>query len=406
MPDHQAPEDYKQIIGQLFRDRLHRMPADRQLSEETVNSAYGTAFRQGMYRVVIICLDVSGTSEQTEEAIRRTDAALRALFDRLETVCMEELPLMTAQLQRQWVLNYMPERDPQILSMLDQAAGQLAGERPAGLTVTFCCSGACGKIQELRKRLNEASDLKWSRFAEKLPLLLFDHETPCPPEMETLYASLERQMLAACATLDLPIFQDRLEQLFSLSDRMVCHSRTRTLIRRVEAYMFDINREIIASFTNVEEASRQMEASLQSASSLEDYKRLYTAHMRDLFTRILQAVRSQGTRPVYLAQVFVRTHLAEPIHLAEVAAYVGLNPSYLSYLFRKETGIGLPDYINHRRVEEAKKLLEQTDEKVLSIARAVGFSDPRYFSRVFRALAGCRPKDYRKARQWGRELSE
>jgi len=52
-------------------------------------------------------------------------------------------------------------------------------------------------------------------------------------------------------------------------------------------------------------------------------------------------------------------------------------------------------YLNRYRVLQAQKLLRATDDSVTAIAGAVGFSDPAYFSRVFRKEAGVSPKAYR-----------
>lgn len=404
-PVERAGSDYKQIIGSLFRDRIHRMPAEQYMPEELVNSAYATAFQPGAYRVVIICIDI-GSDQDLPEAFAQVDRMLAQLFQQMEGICWEALPLMSSALQRQWVLNYPPDQDEAVLKMLRNQAELLARQHSDPLRVAFCCSDCFSSMKGIRKKLNEASDVKWSRFLREEPFLLYSRETECASAIEALYQSLEKQLLRACTTLDLVLFQQGLERLFSLPDDVVGHSRTRALIRRVESYMFDTNRDLIASFANVEQTARQMENALQQVSSLEDYKCRYAQHMLTLFSQILDTVKVQNTKPVYLAKGYVRSHFAQHIGLEKVAEYVGLNRTYLSYLFKKETGIGLPDFINQCRIDEAKRLLETTDMKILSIASMVGFSDPRYFSRVFHAWEGCGPKDYRTARQRTNDAKE
>lgn len=391
---------YKQIIGRLYRDRIHRMTGEQYLPEEMVNSAYGTAFQPGAYRIVIICVDLL-QENSVQDAFQILEKRLSQLFAQLERVCRETLPLMSAALQRQWVLNYSPEQDEMIQNMLRTQAEELLSWLPDAIRVTFCCSECCEQMKDLRKKLNEASEMKWSRFLNRDCYLNYRGEMPCPEWEEEQFRNIEKQLISACTTLDLPLFRNELQHLFSLPNEMVGHSRARKLIRRVENHMFETNRELIASFTSVEHMAQQMEISLQQASSLEDYKKRYTDHMMKLFVQIRDAVDKQGTKPVYMAKRYVRNHFAEAIRLEDVALYVGLNKTYLSHLFRKEAGIGLPDYINQCRIGEAKRLLETTDLKILSIADMTGFSDPRYFSRVFHAWEGCRPKDYRAAKQRG-----
>ncbi|HJA32498.1 MAG TPA: helix-turn-helix transcriptional regulator [Candidatus Eisenbergiella pullicola] len=78
-----------------------------------------------------------------------------------------------------------------------------------------------------------------------------------------------------------------------------------------------------------------------------------------------------------------------------MSEFVGLTPVYLSARFKEETGIGFSDYLNQYRIEVSKKLLAETDEKIATIARMTGYSNSRYYSRVFKNSEGIRPMDYR-----------
>ena len=88
-------------------------------------------------------------------------------------------------------------------------------------------------------------------------------------------------------------------------------------------------------------------------------------------------------------------HYAEPLTLAQLAETAGLSPSYFSALFVKVMGVSLREYINHVRVEEAKRLLTATDYPLSQIAVSVGFSDQSYFSKVFKQITGISPNRYR-----------
>lgn len=79
-----------------------------------------------------------------------------------------------------------------------------------------------------------------------------------------------------------------------------------------------------------------------------------------------------------------------------IANVVYLNPSYLSRLFHKETSEKLSDYILRMRIHRAKQLLERSDEKITSIAHAVGYNNDSYFIKVFKSVTGMTPYEYRK----------
>lgn len=96
---------------------------------------------------------------------------------------------------------------------------------------------------------------------------------------------------------------------------------------------------------------------------------------------------------------YIHSHYAEPITLDRLAALEHISKSYLSRLFKRQTGQTVISYINSLRVETAKRLLTATRANVDEIAGQVGFESPKYFYRVFRALTGSTPREFRGRRQ-------
>lgn len=86
-----------------------------------------------------------------------------------------------------------------------------------------------------------------------------------------------------------------------------------------------------------------------------------------------------------------------------MAAQFYLSPYYLSRLFRRVTGQSIVDFINVRRIEAARRLLESTDLGINDVAEETGFSTTAHFRRVFREQVGVSPMQYRKARRGGKE---
>jgi len=72
-----------------------------------------------------------------------------------------------------------------------------------------------------------------------------------------------------------------------------------------------------------------------------------------------------------------------------------VNPSYLSRVFKENTGMNFIEYVTRVRIEAAMKLLKSTDKKVYQIADEVGISDPKYFSVCFKKTSGLSVSDYR-----------
>lgn len=85
------------------------------------------------------------------------------------------------------------------------------------------------------------------------------------------------------------------------------------------------------------------------------------------------------------------------ITLDEIARRLDVTPEYLSSLFHRATGETFSVFMRNYRIQKAKELLLGTQMKLYEIADAVGYSDGKYFSKVFRECTGCLPAEYRKA---------
>lgn len=87
--------------------------------------------------------------------------------------------------------------------------------------------------------------------------------------------------------------------------------------------------------------------------------------------------------------------------ISELAAEVGLSESGFRERFKAETGSSPLEYMQHRRITEARRRLEQTNHDITRIAVDLGFSSSQYFATVFRRLVGLSPGDYRKRHRKG-----
>lgn len=93
---------------------------------------------------------------------------------------------------------------------------------------------------------------------------------------------------------------------------------------------------------------------------------------------------------------YVGKHYREKIYLEDVAEILGVSSTYLSRLFRKETGICLQDYITEFRVERAANLLIYSNESLPRIAEYVNFPSQSYFGKVFKKYKQMTPRKYRE----------
>ncbi|OMD41153.1 response regulator transcription factor [Paenibacillus odorifer] len=93
---------------------------------------------------------------------------------------------------------------------------------------------------------------------------------------------------------------------------------------------------------------------------------------------------------------YIQQNVEEEISRASVADYVGLNPAYLSRLFKKETGQNLIDFLISVKMNRTRELMDTTDMSVSAIAQQVGYSNFSHFTKMFRKQFDVNPQEYRK----------
>ena len=98
---------------------------------------------------------------------------------------------------------------------------------------------------------------------------------------------------------------------------------------------------------------------------------------------------------VFKAMEYIRQNYDRKLSLDDIAQHVYLSRSYLSSLFREETGQTLFSYINQVRVEKSKLFLMDASISLAEAATLCGFEDQSYFTKVFRKITGFSPKQYR-----------
>ena len=101
-------------------------------------------------------------------------------------------------------------------------------------------------------------------------------------------------------------------------------------------------------------------------------------------------------REIEMVKDYIHGHFGEEISAQQLADMVYLAPSYLSSLFKKETGQNLSKYIKQYRMEKARHMLEETNMKIVCISEKVGYPNVSYFCQSFREYCGVSPQKFRE----------
>lgn len=93
---------------------------------------------------------------------------------------------------------------------------------------------------------------------------------------------------------------------------------------------------------------------------------------------------------------YLDRHYTEPLSLEQIAGQMHISVSYLSHLFKRETGLSPMQYVIHRRIGEAQSLLMETRLPVHEIEERLGFGSSCHLTAMFKKYVGIAPREYRK----------
>lgn len=136
-----------------------------------------------------------------------------------------------------------------------------------------------------------------------------------------------------------------------------------------------------------------------SCTSAEELWQIYVRMLIDFAERVRQSKQKTEDK-VSLSIKNAIDYILKNLHygsvLSDVADAVGLSETYLSALFKKETGDTISEFIQKSKVTEAKSLLQYSEYSLLEITQYLGFCSQSHFSKTFRKYANMTPGQYRK----------
>ncbi len=167
--------------------------------------------------------------------------------------------------------------------------------------------------------------------------------------------------------------------------------------------------------TNIENPLLYVPDTQQMRSAFEEVYACLNYHYSDAgllamtseVMRLLGKIKLQQGHPRLLRQSaeghvmetveFMQRHLNMLLTLDDLAARSGQSVSYYSKLFKQRTGQSPLAYFIQLKIRKACELLDQTEMSLREIAAELGYSDPYYFSRLFKKVQGCAPSTYRQS---------
>lgn len=284
------------------------------------------------------------------------------------------------------------------LELAEQIAEQCQQE--IGRTISIGIGGVAVGVEELPRSFSEARTALEHRFVLggdqiiTIQQVRGDYRLPAPPdgsEPRRRYVHAVRVGIPRDALLELRKIVSSLRQSGDDMDH-------------VHVVMNQLLAETISSFNEMGVGYREISslgtnpfAKLGRIKTLEEMEEWFIDVLEDARVLIDGRQQSQSQTKALAAKEFISSQYMESdLSLKRVCRALSVSKSYLSAVFKEQSGMTLVEYLTEVRVEQAKVLLGSTSQKIYEVAEAVGFRDAHYFSMTFRKQTGQTPTEYRE----------
>ena len=170
--------------------------------------------------------------------------------------------------------------------------------------------------------------------------------------------------------------------------------------------MITIVEKICSNYKNLVECDREQIISLKNIfeyNNANSYYEELSNWIEQINEKIIKEYDDyKNKQKIQMAITYIYENYHTNLNMAVVSNYISMNYSLFSYVFKNYTGTNFVHYLKTLRINEAKKLLEETDKKIIEISYLVGYENEKHFMKIFRSVCGVSPSEYRKNAQIGK----
>lgn len=199
----------------------------------------------------------------------------------------------------------------------------------------------------------------------------------------------DEPFLTIHAFLDLSLLRTALEEVFGLDAE---HAKLRDLSAFTDPFLNSM----------METMSAELQRKKASPLFVQGIAQAIAIHLARNYAELAhQPHRIHSSLPGHkLKQIigWMEAHLTEDIDLEQLATQAGLSKFHFHRLFKAATEVSPWQYQTNLRMNEARRLLRESEESIVAVALEVGYSNPSHFARLFRRETGISPSEYRRRR--------
>ena len=390
------------LMNDQFMEELYNKSLfSKKQSIEEINQRYFTELGNYVYRCAIIQLNgLNGTMEAS--FVEDFLSTLKKYIDQKNGE--NERPVMSRIGYHQilLLLESAQEKMSSVNTVLEHILGEALrmGSKYSGLKVAF----SVGKpvrldtnVMGLEETLDSARTALNKRFTDGYGRILLAENNRAAENSDIDADMLKNLGKAVRSTSESEITQ----QINAIYDAVRSEGYKNSNIYMTAACK--VNEELyqyLRLFSSAEGMQQKLEEQLGKrmieATGITELKKLLVQHICENMEQLIGDSKSNLSPAIRTAKIFIANNYKQDIGLGDVARVVNLSSVYFSGLFKKEMGENFVDYLNRVRIDAAKVLLKDVRNNIGEIAEQCGFSDTRYFAKIFKRSVGITPSDYRK----------
>ncbi len=195
----------------------------------------------------------------------------------------------------------------------------------------------------------------------------------------------------------------KVEKIFANPSNFVFEKRTDDPVRNMKNYLV-ISNTLFRKAAEygavhpfyIDGISTDFAKEIESIKSVSDANKLLQEMIRKYCLLVKKHSMKNYSLLIQKVLTIIDADLTADLGLKRLAEILNVNASYLSALFKKETGRTLTEYVTKKRIDHAAFLLRSTSLQIQTVAQHCGVFDVNYFAKIFKKQTGKSPKEYRE----------
>ncbi|MDO4321959.1 MAG: response regulator [Lachnospiraceae bacterium] len=354
--EQQEKQQEKQSGRSISRQQLRYLIVNRNIPERELEELEGQSAMQGHFRICCCCME---HPLEAEGVMQLCEIGDQSVFFVREELLQEFLET------------------------------QLGG----------CCvgvSGSFGGIREIRAAYEAALSARIHAFMTGQAVVCADR-MPGVSAAEAVPEQFAEQFVLLFGTDKADNAMKQLEHYYFLARHGNINEAE---LMRATAMILE---QIPVSYKNVLEANQAEYMRLRAPLAYNDAES-FLKEFRVWFLRTKEMIDAEfgdyrNKEKINMAVAYIRENFDKELNMAVVSNHISMNYSLFSLSFKQYTGMNFVNYLKMIRINEAKRLLEETDEKVIEISQKVGYENEKHFMKTFKNVCGVSPSEYRKNMQ-------